>query len=178
MTVHVEARVSASATSARTHGVVFIHSCPRAVSPHVQWALSSLFGSQVAIDWSDQPVAPGTVRAEVIWTGPVGMGARIASALLAFSQVRVEVTEDPSPGRPGERFAATPSLGLFRGDIGAHGDVLVSEDRLRTALSQAAVVGGLAEEIARLIGEPWDAELEPFRCAQAASNVRVLHEVV
>ena len=181
MTVHVEAKAPSGASSSsavRTHGVVFVHSCPRAVSPHLQWALTSLFGTQVVIDWTDQPIAPGTVRAEVIWSGPAGMGARLASALLAFTQVRYEVTEDPSPGRPGERFAATPSLGLFRGDIGAHGDVLVTEERLRTALAQTALTGGLAEEVSRLIGDPWDAELEPFRCSQAASNVRVLHEVV
>ncbi len=36
----------------------------------------------------------------------------------------------------------------------------------------------LAEEIARLIGAPWDEELEPFRCAHEGSTVRVLHEVI
>jgi hypothetical protein len=160
-------------------GVIFIHSCPRAVSPHLEWALARVFGTQVAIDWAEQPVAPGTVRAELIWGGPQGTGARIASALHAFRQVRHEVTEDPSPGREGERFSSTPSLGLFRATIGMHGDVMVPEDRLRTAIVQSALTGeSLADEISRLIGAPWDEELEAFRCAHEGSTVRVLHQVV
>lgn len=178
MTVHVEVKAS-SGNAVRAHGVVFIHACPRAVSPHVEWALSSLFGTQVGIDWADQPVAPGSVRAEIVWTGPAGTGARIASALLAFKQLRHEVTEDASAGRSGERFAATPTLGLFRADIGEHGDVMVTEERLRSALAQSALTGDdLAVEVARLIGDPWDVELEPFRCAHEGSTVRLLHDVV
>ena len=160
-------------------GVIFIHSCPRAVSPHVEWALAHVFGTQVSIDWADQPVAPNTVRAELIWGGPQGTGARIASALHPFRQLRHEVTEDPSPGREGERFSSTPALGLYRATIGVHGDVMVPEDRLRAALVQATLTGeSLSDEIARLIGTPWDEELEPYRCSHEGSTVRVLHQVV
>jgi hypothetical protein len=160
-------------------GVIFVHSCPRAVSPHLEWALARVFGVPVNVDWADQPVDPGAVRAELIWGGPLGTGARIASALHAFRQVRHEVTEDPSPGREGERFSFTPSLGLFRASIGVHGDVMVPEDRLRAALTQVAATGeSLVDEVNRLIGVPWDTELEPFRCAHEDSTVRVLHHVV
>lgn len=178
MTVHVEAKASAG-SAVRSHGVVFIHACPRAVSPHVEWALASLFGTSLRIDWDEQPIAPGSVRAEIVWAGPAGMGARIVSCLLSFKQLRHEVTEDAMQGRLGERFAATPSLGLFRADIGPHGDVMVSEERLRSAMNQAALTGdALADDVARLIGTPWDDELEPFRCAHEGSTVRVLHQVV
>ena len=181
MTVVVNARGASDAgpSMGPARGVIFIHSCPRAVSPHVEWALARVFGSRVDVDWAEQPVEPGSVRAELIWGGPLGTGARIASALHAFRQMRHEVTEDPSPGREGERFSVTPVLGLFRASIGAHGDVMVPEDRLRTALSQVATTGeSLADEIARLIGSPWDEELEPFRCAHEGSTVRILHQVV
>lgn len=181
MTVVVNARGASDAgpSMGPARGVIFIHSCPRAVSPHVEWALARVFGSRVDVDWAEQPVEPGSVRAELIWGGPLGTGARIASALHAFRQMRHEVTEDPSPGREGERFSFTPVLGLFRASIGAHGDVMVPEDRLRTALSQVATTGeSLADEIARLIGSPWDEELEPFRCAHEGSTVRILHQVV
>lgn len=178
MTVHVEAKASAG-DAVRAHGVVFVHACPRAVSPHVEWALSTVFATAIHIDWAEQPIAPGSVRAEIVWSGAPGTGARIVSTLLAFKQVRHEVTEDASPGRLGERFAATPSLGLFRADIGPHGDVVVSEERLRSAIGQSALTGdALADEVARLIGAPWDDELEPFRCAHEGSTVRVLHQVV
>ncbi|MFY9232699.1 MAG: DUF3145 domain-containing protein [Candidatus Nanopelagicales bacterium] len=181
MTVVVNARGASDAgpSMGPARGVIFIHSCPRAVSPHVDWALASVFGSRVEIDWAAQPVEPTAVRAELVWGGPVGTGAKIASALQAFRQLRHEVTEDPSPGREGERFSFTPSLGLYRATIGPHGDVMVPEDRLRTALTQVATTGeSLAGEISRLIGAPWDEELEPFRCAHEGSTVRVLHHVV
>ena len=176
---HVKAKMS-SGVGVPASGVIYIHACPRALSPHVEWALAGVFGAEVKLDWTDQPIAPTSVRAEVTWTGPSGLGARIASALLAFHHVRHEVTEDASADRPGERYAATPSLGLFRADIGPHGDVMVSEERLRNALKQARIAGGgLDEDIERLIGDAWDAELEPFRCAhEDTSPVRVLHDVV
>lgn len=162
-----------------SRGVVFIHSCPRALSPHLEWSLTAVFGSEVHVDWSAQPISPGAVRGEFIWTDTPGTGARLASALLAFSQVRFEVTEDGIPGRDGERFAATPGLGLFRANIGPFGDVMVHEDRLRTALVRADSDGGsVRHEIARLIGTPWDDELEPFRSAHEGSTVRLMHQVV
>jgi hypothetical protein len=114
-----------------------------------------------------------------VWKGPVGTGARLASALVAFTPVRHEVTEDAAPGSTGERFSATPSLGLFRADIGPHGDVMVSEDRLRNAVAQSSGSGtSLTDAIARLVGDPWDAELEPFRFAHEGTTVRVLPQVV
>lgn len=180
MTVVVNVK-STSGVSAPgpARGVVFIHSCSRAVAPHLEWALARVFGTEVGLDWAGQPIEPGAVRAELIWGGPAGTGARLASALHAFRQVRHEVTEDPTPGREGERFSSTPGLGLFRATIGVHGDVMVPEDRLKTAVIQAALTGDdLADEIARLLGQPWDNELEPFRCAHEGSTVRVLTQVV
>jgi hypothetical protein len=181
MTIVVNAKGASNAgpSMGPARGVIFIHSCPRAVSPHVEWALATVFGTQVSIDWAEQPVAPGNVRAELIWGGHQGTGARIASAMHPFRQLRHEVTEDPSPGREGERFSSTPSLGLFRATIGVHGDVMVPEDQLRSAVVQAALTGdALADEISRLIGAPWDEELEAYRCAHEGSTVRVLHQVV
>lgn len=183
MTVVVDARRGADASHAR--GVLFVHSCSTAVTPHLEWALARVFATTVDVDWAPQPVAPGTQRAEIVWHGPHGTAARIASALVPFSTVRFEVTEDPVDGREGERYAVTPNLGLFRGTIGAHGDVLVHEERLRSLMvgaraggDDADAVSDVLEEIDRLIGTPWDDELEPFRMAHEGSTVRVLHEVV
>ena len=180
MTVQITARHDSShgAGSARAMatGVVLLHSCPRAIAPHLGWALSTVFGGRIEPDWQEQELVPGSLRAELIWTARVGTGARIASALRAFGQVRSEVTEDARPGRLGERFAMTPSLGLFRADIGEHGDVLISEERLRSAMARSEG-HGLQREIERLLGTDWDAELEPFRCTHADGVVRVLHDV-
>ena len=178
MATYVKAK-STSHHAGEAHGVVFIHSTARALCPHIEWALARVLGIQVSIDWDEQPIAPGTQRAEIMWEGPAGTGARLASALLAFTAVRHEVTEDAVAGRLGERFSATPSLGLFRAEIGQHGDVLVSEDRLRTAVAKATELGvSLTESISRLIRDPWDAELEVFRFAHDGSTIRVLPQVV
>ncbi|MEY2989282.1 MAG: hypothetical protein RLZZ163_198 [Actinomycetota bacterium] len=185
MTVVVDVRSESGRDhAAHARGVLFLHSCPSAVAPHLEWALARVFGASVDVDWAPQPVLPGQVRAEVIWHGPRGSASKVASALVAFSTVRFEVTEDPTAGTEGERYAATPNLGLFRATIGVHGDVLVHEDRLRSLLAGARIAGSAAdasaitEEIDRLIGTPWDHELEPFRIAHEDSTVRVLHEVV
>jgi uncharacterized protein DUF3145 len=42
-------------------------------------------------------------------------------------------------------------------------------------VAAAASGGSLEYELARLLGEPWDDELEPFRCAAEGAPVRWLH---
>lgn len=162
------------------HGVLFVHSCPRALTPHLEWAIERVLEAAATMDWSAQPVEPGTVRGELIWNGRPGTGARLTSALLAIPGIRFEVTEDWVPGRDGERFSVTPALGLFRASIGPHGDALVSEERLRTALHlvKGESKESLVTELSRILGEPWDDELEVFRASQPDSTVRVLHNVV
>ncbi len=171
-------RVGSESEAAQSRGVIFIHSCPNAVAPHLEWALAKVLGTEVPMEWAPQPVAPRQLRSQIIWSGKQGMGARIASSLLAFGQVRYEVTEDPSVGHEGERFAATPELGLFRATIGTHGDVMVHEERLRNVIVQSTATGeSVAGDIRRLIGQPWDEELEAFRIAHDDSKIRVLHNV-
>lgn len=169
---------TAATTRPRTRGVLFVHSSSRAICPHVEWAVAEVLGSRATLEWTPQGVAPGSMRAELPWTGLPGTGARLASALRGFTTVRFEVTEDPNAESEGERFAYTPSLGIFRATIGMAGDIMIHEDRLRHAISTALAHGEPVEdEIAMLLGEPWDAELEPFRRV-GDSAVRWLHQVV
>ena len=180
---------SADRRHARARGVVFVHSCPRAMSNHVAWAVAEATGSPAAAEWTPQPIEPGTLRAEITWEGEPGSASRLVTALRSWPQLRFEVTEEPTPGTDGERYSSTPALGVFRATMDSHGDVLVGEERLRGALEralEAARVGGredadpdasLAEDIARLLGQPWDNELEPFRIAGEGSPVRWLHRV-
>lgn len=162
-----------------TAGVVYVHACSRAMSPHLEWALAAVFGEPVRVPWAPQVIVPTSVRTKLTWSGPIGTAARITSALLPFTQVRFEVTEDTASGRLGERFSYTPTLGLFRADIGPHGDVLIPEDRLRAAMAQAAGSSmPIEDELARLLGQPWDEELESFRCAHEDATVRVLEQVI
>lgn len=166
------------ATAPPTRGIVFIHSSPRAYCPHIEWALSGLVGERVTLEWTPQPVAKGSVRAELSWAGPAGTAAAVASALRAFPDLRYEVTEEPTTSTEGERFSVTPTLGVYRAMIGLHGEVLLTEDRVRQAIVRSAVTGEPVEdELALLLGEPWDDELEAFRVATEGAPVRWLHRV-
>lgn len=161
-----------------TCGVLYVHSAPAALCPHVEWAVSGVVGARVSLSWQPQPASPGSLRAEVTWEADPGTAARIASALRGWQTLRFEVSEDPAPGREGERYAYTPSLGVFSAVTGAHGDILVPEDRLKAALAAAARgEASVDEEVRRLVGRPWDDELEPFRYAGEGAPVRWLHQV-
>lgn len=163
---------------AHTRGVVFVHACSRAISPHVEWALAQVLQREVSLEWTGQPVLPGAIRAEYSWQGSTGTAAKIVSALRGFTGLRFEVTEEPTPVQEGERYSVTPDLGTFRGTIGPHGDVQVSEHRLRWAMEQAASNDQpLSALLDDLMGTPWDEELEPFRYAGQGAPVRYLHRV-
>ena len=163
-----------------TRGVVYVHSAPPALCPHVEWAVGGVLGVRVTLDWTQQPAAPGTVRGELSWQADAGTGARLASALRDWMHLRFEVTEEPSAGAEGERWSSTPALGLFHATTGVHGDILVREDRLRAALARAATdpATDVATELQGLLGKSWDDELESFRYAGDGAPVRWLHQVV
>lgn len=170
--------MSVSGSRAIARGVVFIHSTPTALCPHIAWALESVLGQSVALEWTAQPVVSGMVRTEFSWMSAPGTGARLASTLRGWDHVRYEVTEEASPGADGSRWAHTPSLGIHHTWTSTSGDAVIQEDRLRSAL---AACGGDPElfrgEMAQLLGTAWDKELEPFRYAGDGATVRWLHRV-
>ncbi|MEV8413678.1 DUF3145 domain-containing protein [Streptomyces niveus] len=162
-----------------TRGVLYVHSAPRAMCPHVEWAVAGVLGVRVQLDWIRQPASPGTWRSEFSWRGETGTASKLASALRGWQMLRFEVTAEPSPTAEGERYSATPELGIFHAVTGMHGDILVPEDRLRAALARSLNgESGLEAEVAKLLGKPWDDELEPFRYAGEGAPVRWLHQVV
>ncbi|MDR0591728.1 MAG: DUF3145 domain-containing protein [Bifidobacteriaceae bacterium] len=160
-----------------TRGVLFVHSSPRAVSPHIEWVATNVLGLEVSMDWTDQPAAPGALRAEYSWQGPQGTGARLASALRGWEHLRYEVTEEPSFGSDGGRWSHTPSLGIFYAVIDVHGNTMVPEDRIRAALDCGGDLIALRRGLDLALGQAWDDELEPFRYAGAGAPVRWLHQV-
>jgi hypothetical protein len=161
-----------------TRGVVQIHSAPAALRPHLEWAVGAVFGAPVEFNWSAQPAEPRCLRAEYSWHAPVGTGAQLASALRGCERARFEVTEEPSAGHEGMRWAYTPRLGVFAAAIGVHGDIMIHEDRLKQAiLADALGRQPLAEGVAELLGARWDAELEVFRHAGEGAAVRWLYQV-
>ncbi len=155
-----------------TQGVLFVHSCPRALSPHLEWAMGRAIGRSVSFEWTDQQALPGTRRAEFVWAAPVGTAAVVASSLLGWDELRFEITEDASPGVDGGRWLHTPHLGTFHMQLDSAGNAVISEDRLRYAME---VAGSSALELQRelklALGQAWDDELEPFRYAGDGASV-------
>ncbi len=165
-------------TASTTRGVILVHSASAALCPHIEWALGSTLGGRVDLAWSTQPAEPGARRAEWSWTGPIGTGAALASALKRLSVLRFEVTEEPTASSDGQRYSYTPALGTFTAVVGIHGDVLVPEDRLRHAIATDALGGEpLRQALGRLMGAPWDEEIDVFRYASEDAPVRWLHRV-
>lgn len=160
-----------------TRGVLFVHSAPRALCPHIEWAAAEVLGSRVHLDWTEQPAAPGMLRAELSWVGAVGTGATLTSALRGWANLRYEVTEEAAPGSDGGRWSHTPDLGIFHAQTDVHGNVVVPEDRIRAALQHAADPARMRRELDLALGQAWDDELEPFRFAGSGAPVRWLHRV-
>ncbi|MCJ0903370.1 DUF3145 domain-containing protein [Rhodococcus sp. ARC_M6] len=158
-----------------TAGVVYIHSSPAALCPHVDWALSATLASPAKLRWTSQPADNGLLRATTDWSGPVGTGARLVDSLRVWPMLRFEVTEDASSGVDGERYSHVPGLGLWRGSTSANGDVMVGEMRLRSIMKAG---GDIVAEIDRAMGAPWDEELEPYRSSGEGAEVMWLHRRV
>ncbi len=160
-----------------TCGVVYVHSTPLAVCQHVEWAIARVLTAPVNLHWTAQPVDPGMRRSECTWTGQPGTGAELAAALRQWPMIRFEVTEEPSQGVDGERFMHVPGRGLFRGTMGASGDIQLGEDRLRAIMASARAPEALSHALEKALGTAWDAELEPYRYAGDGAPLTLLTRV-
>ncbi|QSB13329.1 DUF3145 domain-containing protein [Natronosporangium hydrolyticum] len=154
-----------------THGIVFVHSTPLAVCPHVEWAIARALAAPVSLQWNPQPLDPSARRAECSWTGRPGTGARLAAELKQWKMIRFEITEEPSPGSDGERFMHVPGRGLFRAATGAAGGIQVGEDQLRALMAAARGPEALAHALDTALGTDWDDDLEPYRHAADGAPV-------
>jgi len=161
----------------RTRGVVYVHSTPLAVCPHVEWAIARVLGTPVRLEWAAQPVEPGARRAEYVWSGQPGTGGDLAAALRQWPMLRFEVTEEPSQGFDGERFMHVPGRGVFRAAVGVSGDLMITEDQVRSVLATVRGSEAIAHALDRLLGTAWDAELEPYRYAGEGAPATRLTQV-
>ncbi|MEO8907388.1 MAG: DUF3145 domain-containing protein [Microbacteriaceae bacterium] len=165
-------------TAPTARGVLYVHSSPRAICPHVEWAAGRALGRAVNFTWADQPVLRNTQRTEFYWEGARGTGAAIASALRGWEDVRFEVTEDAGLGTDGGRWLHTPELGIFYAQTDTAGNIVVCEDRVRYAMEVAGTNAlELHRELRLALGQAWDDELEPFRHASDFAPVVWLHQV-
>ena len=172
-------RIASRPDGPATRGILYVHSAPSALCPHIEWAVGGVLGVAVSLDWTPQAAQPGSYRAELSWTGSAGTAAAVASARRGWNHLRFEITEEPTSSSEGTRFSCTPDLGIFHAITGPHGDILIPEDRLKAAVVKSALGDTTINlEIDKLLGKPWDDELETFRHAGDGAPVRWLHQVV
>ena len=145
-------------------GDLKIHSCPKFLCKPIEWALTELFKTHLTFEWSDQHIAPLTLSTELKWEGPVGLSSRIVSLLSKWPKLRLEVFQERYMEHPAERYALTPSLGIFRAEVNDLGETIITESKLKAALERSRLENEPFEiELAFLLGTPWDEDLEPFR---------------
>ena len=96
---------SASRDNAR--GVVFVHSAPSALCPHIEWAVAGVLGVPVSLDWTPQPAQAGTYRAELFWSGAVaslrGRGVEEMRDALGRLRVKELILPNEPPSFSGEQ---------------------------------------------------------------------------
>ena len=139
-----------------TQGMVFIHSAPRALLPHLEWTMGRILGGPISPRWV--PIDVAQFRSEFHWQGDEFTGADLTSELMGWKSLRFEVTTDRY------RWSFTPRLGLFHSETDEAGNLLVNEFRMKLALETAGSNSlELQRQMRMLIGQPWDEELEIFR---------------
>ena len=159
-------------TGISAQGTVIIHSAPRALVSHVEWAIGRLLGGPINVRWTPQPLSPGSFRTEYSWAADEAFGANLASELIGWSALRFEIIQDQCFDADGWRWAYTPRLGLFQGQMDSLGSALVSEHRIKAILDASqTTTEQLKEELLAVVGKPWDEELESYRVAGADAPV-------
>ena len=135
-------------------GYLLIHSCPMALIRHVEWSIESVLG-RVQIDWRSQPLDAGTQRTQVEWRSNKDLSAELASALKSWHYLRFEITSG------NQMFRHTPDLGMHRSQIDEMGNIQVTENQIKFAMSKSDEQ--LRETLDVALGTEWEVELERFR---------------
>lgn len=153
------------------HGRVSIYSCPKALVKHLEAGLERELNERVNINWQSQVLKPGSYRGQMSYSSAFGSGAKIVNALKSWSYLIFELSEFNSS--EGSIYFYTKELGLYRGSINSQGQIVVSEDMLKSAITQNLSQSDLTIALEKLMGRPWDDFLEPFRRVEieAASSL-------
>ena len=108
-----------------TRGVVYVHSAPPALCPHVEWAVGGVLDMRVTLDWTPQPAAPGVVRAELSWQAEAGMWFRMPGGYV------IGPTRDGRPRFDANPNTATRAFGMIQRGLPAPRNVVNSDSILQ-----------------------------------------------
>lgn len=153
-----------------THGYLYIHSAPKAVLKNLEWSLAEALQLPISLAWEPQPLASSSYRCQISWNGLVGTSARIVSALKGWHYITFELFESPVNGSDGSLYMFTPELGLFRGTVGAHGDLMINENQLHKLINDNLRADVVIEAIENLLGKKWDNAIDLYRNSTFGEN--------
>lgn len=160
-----------------THGYLYIHAAPKAVLKNLEWSLADALQIPISLMWEPQRLASGSYKSQISWSGLAGTGSRIVSSLRGWHYITFELFESPINGSDGSLFMFTPELGLFRGTVGAHGDLMINENQLQKLLSENLRADFLVDGIENLLGKKWDEALDPYRHSTTEENLDAMLSV-
>lgn len=163
----------------RATGVLVVHSAPRALCSHIEWAVNTAVGEPLKYRWRELDPSTDLVRVEVfVDDAPSGFATSLTSTLTGWSNIRFEITEDPGQHSMGARCSYTPSLGIFAAAIDASGSTVLTDARISSILTDAGSdVSAIRTSFDDALGGPWDRELEPYRAVVFDDSIRLLHRV-
>lgn len=147
-----------------------IHACPRALVAQIDALLAS---HSITSSWFEQGLIPDNFAANYSFKLTEEEVAELASQIYALGPIYFEI--DQRLGRTGVLFMGVPGLGVYRGELGESGSIMLSEERINQMIDNAA---GNQREFMRLLrislGQSWDDIIEPFRGAKFSNNVVLL----
>jgi len=135
-------------------GLLTIHSCPMALIRHVEWSVESVLGP-VQINWRAQPIVAGTQRTNIEWRADKDKSSELASVLKGWHYLRFEITY------ANQLFRYVPEIGLHRATIDELGNICVTENQIKFAMSKTDQL--MRESLDVALGTEWEIELERFR---------------
>jgi hypothetical protein len=121
---------------------------------HVEWSIESVLG-RVQIEWRNQPLDAGSQRTQIEWRANKDCSAELASALKSWHYLRFEITSS------NQLFRHTPDLGMHRSQIDEMGNIQITENQVKFAMSKIDDEMRAALDVA--LGTEWEVELERFR---------------
>lgn len=159
-------------------GTFVVHSAPRAVVNHIEWAVNGLIGAPQRFRWREFPDQPGLVKLSFSWEANPGFAAKLASTLRGWVDLRFEIDESASDRHPGVLVMHTPSLGLYTAEVNQAGSVVLSAERLHLLVeSSEHEYASLRRALSDALGEQWQHELEPYRRGELVPTATRLHAV-
>ena len=145
------------------HGYLYVHVAPRPVLKSIEWGLAEVLQMPISLNWKSQPISSGGYRSELAWNGVQGTASRLVSSLKGWHYLTFELFESPIHGSDGSLYMYTPDLGLYRGTVNPHGDLMINENQISRILQDNPKAFLAIEALESLLGKKWDEALDPFR---------------